>query len=263
MPIAQTGVRKDGRQRSDTGRLESRVSQRHQPRAERGLTRLVGDDNVLPVLLADDLGESVNLAVDDLLGPVRVALLERLADAEDDLNAGLERLRGLVRGAMSRQCYSSGVWLEAWAGRKRDKAHLLGDELVGLVEEGATLRVAEDDPVQADVLQLGEPGEGKRTGTQGSVLRGKASQGNGLGSSLWPPGGVDSRDLAGVGAGGELVGVLGGDRDALAAELLEGEDVEGGRGDDDLGGLDVDLGVVELVDQLGEGGEVAVHCRAE
>lgn len=71
------------------------------PAKERKLTRLVGDDNVLPVLLADDLGESVDLAVDDLLGPVRVALLERLADAEDDLDASLERLRGLVRGAIS------------------------------------------------------------------------------------------------------------------------------------------------------------------
>ncbi len=54
--------------------------------------------------------------------------------------------------------------------------------------------------------------------------------------------------------------VLGGDRDSLAAEFLEGEEVEGGRGDDDLGRLDVDVGVVELVDQLGQGGEVAVHC---
>jgi hypothetical protein len=72
--------------------------------------------------------------------------------------------------------------------------------------------------------------------------------------------GVYARYLSGVGAGGELVSVLGCDRDSLAAEFLEGEDVERGRGDDDLGRLDVDLGVVELVDQLGQGGEVAVHC---
>lgn len=73
----------------------------------------------------------------------------------------------------------------------------------------------------------------------------------------------DSRDLTGVGAGGELMGVLSGDLDALAAELLEREDVQRGRGDDDLGRLDVDVRVVELVDQLGEGGEVAVHCAHE
>jgi hypothetical protein len=34
------------------------------------------------------------------------------------------------------------------------KPHLLGDELIGLVEEGAALRVSEDDPREVDVLEL-------------------------------------------------------------------------------------------------------------
>ncbi len=50
---------------------------------------------MLPVLLVNDLGEGLDLAVDDLLGLVALALLERLADAEDDLDASLERGGGL------------------------------------------------------------------------------------------------------------------------------------------------------------------------
>jgi hypothetical protein len=50
---------------------------------------------VPPVLLINDLGEGFDLAVDDLLGLVALALLERLADAEDDLDARLERGGGL------------------------------------------------------------------------------------------------------------------------------------------------------------------------
>lgn len=36
-------------------------------------------------------------------------------------------------------------------------AHLLSNKLVRLVEEGAALRVAEDDPLEANVLELLEP----------------------------------------------------------------------------------------------------------
>lgn len=89
--------------------------------------------------------------------------------------------------------------------------------------------------------------------------------------------------------------VLGGDLDTLAGELLEGKEVERGGSDDDLcgsrngqyapprwgyclhcsecqrtqerrslrrtGSLNVDVGLVELVNELGEGREVTVHCE--
>jgi hypothetical protein len=58
-------------------------------------------------------------------------------------------------------------------------------------------------------------------------------------------------DLAGEGAVGLVEDVLGGDLDALARVLAGEEEVEGGRGDDDLG-VGVDLGVVELVDNVGD-----------
>ena len=66
---------------------------------------------MLPVLLVNDLGEGFDLAVDDFLGLVALALLERLADAEDDLDARLERSSGLTLGsvvisAREREC----VW---------------------------------------------------------------------------------------------------------------------------------------------------------
>lgn len=40
---------------------------------------------------------------------------------------------------------------------RTSKAYLLGDELVGLVEESAALRVAEDHPRKVDILELLEP----------------------------------------------------------------------------------------------------------
>lgn len=36
------------------------------------------------------------------------------------------------------------------------RTHLGGDELIGLVEDGATLRVSEDNPLEVDILELGE-----------------------------------------------------------------------------------------------------------
>ena len=57
--------------------------------------------------------DRLQLLLDDLRGAVRLALLERLADAEDDGEAVVERDAGLLR-----------------------------DELRGLVEERAALRVA-------------------------------------------------------------------------------------------------------------------------
>lgn len=56
---------------------------------------LVSNHDVLPVLLVDDLGEGLSLTGDDLLGLVGLALLERLTNAEDDLDASGEGSLGL------------------------------------------------------------------------------------------------------------------------------------------------------------------------
>jgi hypothetical protein len=92
---------------------------------------------------------------------------------------------------------------------------LAGDEVVGLLEDDTALAVAEESPGDVGVLELGDG------------------------------------DLAGEGAVGLVEDVLGGDLDALAGVLAGEEEVEGGRGDDDLG-VGVDLGVVELVDNVGD-----------
>lgn len=71
------------------------------------------EGNLRPVLLLKELDDGLELLLDDLGGPIRLALLEGLADAEDNGEAVVER-----------------------------DARLLGDELRGLVEERAALRVA-------------------------------------------------------------------------------------------------------------------------
>ena len=143
---------------------------------------LVGDDNLAPVL--DLLADGGELADDDLHGLAGVALLEGLADAEDDVDAAVDGSLGL-----------------------------LGDEVVGLLEDDTALGVADEGPGDVGVLELGDG------------------------------------DLAGEGTVGLVEDVLGGDLNALAGVLAGEEEVEGGRGDDDLS-VGVDLGVVELVDDV-------------
>jgi hypothetical protein len=128
---------------------------------------LVGDDDLGPV---GELGlERGELLADDVDGGAGLALLEALAAAPDDADAVVGGVLGLG-----------------------------GDDLVGLAEDGTALRVAEDGPVDAGVLELGDG------------------------------------DLASEGAAGLVEDVLGGDGDLLAEELAGGEEVERGRGDDDL-----------------------------
>ena len=95
---------------------------------------LVGDDDLGPVL--DLVSDGVELADDDVDGLVGLALLERLADAEDD-----REILGECGGG------------------------LLGDVGVRLAKEGAALRVTEDDPGDGGVLDLRDrdlTGEGTR-----------------------------------------------------------------------------------------------------
>lgn len=143
---------------------------------------LVGNDDLAPVL--DLLGHGGELADDNLHGLVGLALLEGLANAEDDVDAA-------VKGSLG----------------------LAGDEGVALLEDDTALAVADQGPGDVGVLELG------------------------------------SGDLAGEGTVGLVEDVLGGDLNALTSVLAGEEEVEGGRGDDDLG-VGVDLGVVELVDDV-------------
>lgn len=128
---------------------------------------LVGNDNLGPV---GDLGlEGSELLADDLDGLAGLALLEGLAAAPDDADAVLGGVLGLV-----------------------------GDDLVGLLEDGAALRVAEDGPVDLAVEEL-------RDG-----------------------------QLAGEGAVGLVKDVLGSDTNLGAQGVADEDQVDGAGGDDDL-----------------------------
>ena len=128
---------------------------------------LVGNDNLGPVA---DLGlEGLELLADDLDGLARLALLEGLTAAPDDADAVVGGVLGLG-----------------------------GDELVGLLEDGAALGVAQDGPVDLAVDELGDG------------------------------------QLAGEGTVGLVVDVLGGDANFGAEVLANKDQVDGAGGDDDL-----------------------------
>lgn len=130
----------------------------------------------LPPVGRNLLPHSFELPLNNLHGLVRLTLLQRLAAAQHDAQ------------------------LPAFA--EDASLGLLGDELVGLAEDGASLGVAEDDPRDARGAELG------------------------------------GADLAGEGAGGDVVAVLGGDVDErgllVVYKVQEGEDEERGRGDENL-----------------------------
>lgn len=128
---------------------------------------LVGNDNLAPV--GNLALERLELPGDNLDGLTRLALLEGLAAAPDDRDA-------VLGGVLS----------------------LGGDNSVGLSEDSAALRVAQDGPVDVAVLEL------------------------------------VGRDLAGEGAVGLVEDVLGGDFDALLGAVLDEVEVQGGRSNHDL-----------------------------
>lgn len=131
--------------------------------------RLVSNNNLAPVL--DLIRNRLQLRRDNLNRLVRLPLLEALATAQNHADAAVDRGLGLGR-----------------------------NEVVVLLEDHAALRVAEDGPCDAAILEL---------------LR---------------------RDLAGEGAAGLVVDVLCGDLETLAEVFAGEEEVEGWRGDDDLCG---------------------------
>lgn len=128
---------------------------------------LVGNDDLAPV---GNLGlEGLELLLDDLDGLASLTLLEALTTAPDDAQTVLSGVLGLG-----------------------------GDDLIALAENGATLRVAKDGPVDVDVLEL-------RDG-----------------------------DFASESTVGLVVDVLGGNLNARANALTDEREVESRRGDDNL-----------------------------
>jgi hypothetical protein len=128
---------------------------------------LIRHNDFGPVL--DDIRHSLELRSDNLNRLVRLALLEALAAAQNHADAGVQRGLGLGR-----------------------------NELVVLFEDDAALRVAQDRPCDASVLEL---------------VRG---------------------DFAGEGAAGLVVDVLRGDFEAIAEVLARQGQVDGWGCDDDL-----------------------------
>lgn len=128
---------------------------------------LVGNDDVAPV--GDLVLEGLELLGDVLDGLATLTLLKALTAAPDDAQAVLGSVFGLG-----------------------------GNNLVGLANDGSSLGVAQDDPVDVVVLELG----------------------NG--------------DLAGEGTVRLVEDVLGSDLDVVLDGLLDERKVEGGRRDDDL-----------------------------
>jgi hypothetical protein len=92
---------------------------------------LVSNNNVVPVLLLKNLGDSSKLLLDELDVWLFLALglaftnLERLADAKDDTKTTVKSSSGLG-----------------------------GDGLVRLAKESTALRVADDDPLDANIGEL-------------------------------------------------------------------------------------------------------------
>lgn len=128
---------------------------------------LVGDDDLGPVL--DLGGDGLELVDDDLDGLAGLPLLQALAAAQDDAETAVDGSLGLV-----------------------------GDGHIVLLQDDPALRVAEDGPGDAGVLEL---------------LNG---------------------DLAGEGAVGLVVDVLGGDLETLAQVLAGQLQVQRRRSNDDL-----------------------------
>lgn len=96
----------------------------------------VGNDDVLPVLLLEDVDAGLDLGLADLHGSTGLSVLQELADAEDDLEAVLE---GDLRMATTTTTYLG----------------LLGNELVGLGGDGvASLAVADEGPLETEVYSV-------------------------------------------------------------------------------------------------------------
>lgn len=110
-----------------------------------------------PVSLSDGSSDSLELALNDLVGDTALALLEGLANTGNDLEALSERSLGLV-----------------------------GDDVVLVAKERAALRVTEDDPGDTGLLKLlGRDLAGERTRVdEVGVLSGDLDRGSGVFESL-------------------------------------------------------------------------------
>jgi hypothetical protein len=128
--------------------------------------RLISNDNVGPVL--DLLNDGINLSVDNVNGLVSVTLLKGLANAENNAKTVIKSKLGLV-----------------------------SNKLVRLLDDGTALRVAENDPLGANILNL------------------------------------LNRDLTGKGTAGLVESVLGSNGDSGSLQVLLGPQKVGSRRRDD------------------------------
>lgn len=87
--------------------------------------RLVGNDDLVPLLCAQLLGGSVKLTGDDLDGLVGLTLLEGLSDTEDDRDTALNGGLGLA-----------------------------GNEIIRLLQDHSALAVADNNPVDLGIAEL-------------------------------------------------------------------------------------------------------------
>lgn len=145
---------------------------------------------------------------------IHTTYLKSLTDAEDDadvtLNGGLD-LAGNELTDTKTLAQAIGDY-HMWG--KRCQLVDMETYLVALLQDDTALAVADDGPVDLGILEL-----------------------------------LDA-DLTGESTVGLVEDVLGGNADLVGGSLAGSEQVEGGRGDDHLGGL-VELGLVEVVDDGG------------
>lgn len=155
---------------------------------------LVGNDHVGPVL---DLGDDgVELGSDNVQGLASLLLVNGLSDTEDDVETVVKSVLGLV-----------------------------GNPLGGLLVDGSSLGVAENDPLGSNVLELGH------------------------------------RHLTGEGTVSLVERVLASHRHGGLLQRLLGEQEVGEGGRDDHLGLGVELGGVESLNNGLDGLQRAVHLE--
>lgn len=144
VPMAQTGSSAEGSARSclDVQFSDIQATTIFLPLSAQIHTSLI---HSLPVILGDDIGDSLELFLHDLLCNTAFSLLEGLTNTGNDGQTGADRSLDLVR-----------------------------DDLVRVAEHGSSLGVTEDGPVDIRVLELvGGDFSGESTGSLGEAVLGR------------------------------------------------------------------------------------------
>lgn len=156
---------------------------------------LIGNDDLLPLLLGKVLGDSSKLPSNDVDGFASLTLLQGLTNAKDDVQATINGSLGLA-----------------------------SNELVSLLKDDTTLAVSDNDPVNLSILEL------------------------------------LNANFTGESTVGLVEDILGSNANLGVGSLAGEEEVESGGGDDDLDG-GVELGLVEVLNDGGDGVSDTVHLE--